>query len=98
MHAKLFEDVYSECYLTAEHFINRIFTESLNWDSFLIRMQKLTNSNELIRYELNHFRVFGCKAYSLLKGANALPKTKKMKSRAFIDYLIKYDSTNIYRI
>ncbi len=37
-HVKLSEDFYFECYLIAKHFINRIFTKTLNWDSFLIRM------------------------------------------------------------
>jgi hypothetical protein len=59
-------------------------------------MQKLTK--EPIRHELTHLRVFGCKAYPLLKDADAPPKAEKMKPRAFIDYLMKYDSTNIYRV
>jgi hypothetical protein len=42
--------------------------------------------------------MFDCKAFSLLKETNALKKNKKMKSRAFIEYLIKYDFINIFRV
>jgi hypothetical protein len=41
---------------------------------------------------------FDCKAFSFLKKANAFKKSEKMKSRAFIEYLIKYDFINIFRV
>jgi hypothetical protein len=53
---------------------------------------------ESIRNEIAHFKVFDCKAFSFLKKANALKKSDKMKSRAFIEYLIKYDFINIFQI
>jgi hypothetical protein len=53
---------------------------------------------ESIRNEIAHFKVFDCKAFSLLKKTNALKKNEKMKSRAFIEYLIKYDFINIFRV
>lgn len=43
-------------------------------------------------------KVFGCKAYPLLKRADAPSKSHKMKPRAFIGYLVGYDSTNIFRV
>jgi hypothetical protein len=92
----LSEDFYSECYLVAEHILNRTSFSSLNWDSSLIFMQKLLK--ESIRNEIVHFKMFDCKAFSLLKKANALKKSEKMKSRAFIEYLIKYDFINIFRV
>ena len=48
--------------------------------------------------EISHLKVYGCKAYPLLKGKDAPPKSEKLKPRAFIGYLVGYDSTNIFRI
>jgi hypothetical protein len=53
---------------------------------------------ESIRNEIAHLKVFDCKAFSLLKETNAFKRSEKMKSRAFIEYLIKYDFINIFRI
>jgi hypothetical protein len=95
-HAKLSKDLYSECYLVAAHILNRTSSSSLSWDSSLIFMQKLLK--ESIRNEIAHLKVFDCKAFSLLKEANAFKKNEKMKSRAFIEYLIKYYFINIFRV
>ncbi len=51
-----------------------------------------------IRNENVHFKMFDCKAFSLFKKINAFKKNEKMKSRAFIEYLIKYDFINIFRV
>jgi hypothetical protein len=59
-------------------------------------MQKLLK--ESIRNEIAHLKVFDCKAFSLFKETDALKKNEKMKSRAFIEYLIKYDFINIFRV
>jgi hypothetical protein len=95
-HVKLSKDFYSECYLVAAHILNWTSSSSLSWDSSLIFMQKLLK--ELIRNEIVHFKVFDCKAFSLLKKTDALKKNEKMKSRAFIEYLIEYDFINIFRV
>jgi hypothetical protein len=95
-HVKLSKDFYSECYLVAAHILNRTSSSSLSWDSSLIFMQKLLK--ESIRNEITHLKVFDCKTFSLLKEINALKKNDKMKSRAFIEYLIKYDFINIFRV
>ncbi len=95
-HVKLSENLYSECYLVAVHILNRTSSSSLSWDSSLIFMQKLLK--ESIRNEITHFKMFDCKAFSLLKETNALKRSDKMKSRAFIEYLIKYDFINIFRV
>jgi hypothetical protein len=42
--------------------------------------------------------VFDCKAFSLLKKTDALKRSEKMKSRAFIEYLIEYDFINIFQV
>jgi hypothetical protein len=59
-------------------------------------MQKLLK--ESIRNEIAHLKVFDCKAFSLLKEADAFKRSEKMKSRAFIEYLIEYDFINIFRV
>jgi hypothetical protein len=59
-------------------------------------MQKLLKQS--IRNEIAHFKVFDCKTFSLFKEANAFKKNEKMKSRAFIEYLIKYDFINFFRV
>lgn len=50
--------------------------------------------------KITHLRAFGCKAYTLTRQAQKhLEKKKsKMNPRAWIGYLIGYDSTNTYRI
>jgi hypothetical protein len=95
-HAKLSKDLYSKCYLVVTHILNRTSSSSLSWDSSLIFMQKLLK--ESIRNEIVHLKMFDCKAFSLLKKTDALKKNEKMKSRAFIEYLIKYDFINIFRV
>jgi hypothetical protein len=95
-HAKLLKDFYSECYLVVAHIRNRTSSSTLSWDSSLIFMRKLLK--ESIRNEIAHLKVFDCKAFSLLKETNAFKRNEKMKSRAFIEYLIEYDFINIFRV
>jgi hypothetical protein len=95
-HAKLSKDFYSERYFVAAHMLNKTSTQTLNWDLSLIFMQKLLKKS--IRNEIVHLKMFDCKAFSLLKKADAFKKNEKMKSRAFIECLIKYDFINIFRI
>jgi hypothetical protein len=95
-HAKLSKDFYSECYFVVAHILNRTSSSTLSWDSILIFMQKLLK--ESIRNEIVHLKMFDCKTFSLFKETNALKKNEKMKSRAFIEYLIEYDFINIFRV
>jgi phage FluMu protein Com len=95
-HAKLSKDLYSECYFVVAHILNRTSSSTLSWDSLLIFMQKLLKKS--IRNEIAHFKMFNCKTFSFFKKTTAFKKSEKMKSRAFIEYLIKYDFINIFRI
>ncbi len=95
-HAKLSKDLYSECYLVVAHILNRTSSSTLSWDSSLIFMQKLLKKS--IRNEIVHLKMFDCKTFSLFKKTDALKKKEKMKSRTFIEYLIKYDFINIFRV
>jgi hypothetical protein len=93
---EIVERSLSECYLVLAHIFNRTSSSSLSWDSSLIFIQKLLKKS--IRNEIAHLKMFDCKAISLLKETNAFKKSEKMKSRAFIEYLIKYDFINIFRV
>jgi hypothetical protein len=95
-HVKLSKDLYSKCYFIAAHILNWTSSSSLSWDSSLIFMQKLLK--ESIRNEIVHLKMFECKTSSFLKKINAFKKNEKMKSQAFIEYLIKYDFINIFRV
>jgi hypothetical protein len=95
-HAKLSKDFYSEWYLVAAHILNRTSSSTLSWDSSLIFMRKLLK--ESIRNKIVHLQIFDCKTFSLLKETDALKRSEKMKSRAFIEYLIEYDFINIFRV
>jgi hypothetical protein len=95
-HVKLSKNFYSECYLVVAHILNRTSTQVLSWDSSLIFMQKLLK--ESIRNEIAHFKMFNCKTFSFFKETNTFKKSEKMKTRTFIEYLIKYDFINIFRV
>jgi hypothetical protein len=93
-HVKLLKDFYSECYFVVAHILNWTLSQILNWDSSLIFMQKLLKKS--IRNEITHLKVYDCKTFSLLKEIDALKRNEKMKSRAFIEYLIEYNFINIF--
>jgi hypothetical protein len=93
---RLSEDLNFKCYLAVIHLLNRISIKTLNWNSSLIVLQRCLN--ELVRWKISHLKVFDCKAYVLLKKLDASARSKKLKSRAFVSYLIEYDSINIFGI
>jgi hypothetical protein len=59
-------------------------------------MQKLLK--ESIQSEITHLKINNCKTFSFLKKIDAFKKNEKMKSWTFIEYLIKYDFINIFRV
>jgi hypothetical protein len=93
---KLFEDLYSECYLAVAHLLNKTLMTQLRWDSSLIRLQRVFKKS--IKWKLNHLKIFDCKTYVLLKELIASSRSEKMKARVFVNYLIDYDSINMFRI
>ncbi len=42
--------------------------------------------------------MFDSKAYVLLKDSNVSTRLKKLKARVFVNYLIEYDSINIFHV
>ncbi len=95
-HVKLSKKFYSKCYLVVTHILNRTSSLTLNWDSSLIFMQKLLKNT--IRNKIVYFKMFDCQTFSFFKEINAFQKNEKMKFRIFIEYLIKYDFINIFRV
>ena len=51
-----------------------------------------------MRYKISYFKVFNYKTYTLIKEPHALAKTKKLKLKVFISYLISYNSINNFYI
>ncbi len=42
--------------------------------------------------------MYKCKIYSLLKDVDVSSRDSKLKSLAFVDYLVDYNSINIFRV
>jgi hypothetical protein len=95
-YAKLSEDLYSECYLAVIYLLNRTSIVRLKWNSSLVTLQKCLN--ESVKWELFNLKMFDSKTYVLLKDSNASARSEKLKARAFVRYLIEYDSINIFRV
>jgi len=56
-------------------------------------------ANRLRKPQLAHLKAYGCRAYAITSDAQLKKKRlNKLDPRAYIGYLIGYNSTNIYRI
>jgi hypothetical protein len=95
-HQRFFVWEYFECYFAIEHLLNKIFIKQMNWKSLHVVLQRVLKKS--YNSEVNHFKNFDYKAYSLLKKKDILSKNEKLISRTFVNYLIKYDLTNIFRV
>ncbi len=81
-------NMWSKIFKSVNYLNNRIFRRALNWIiSFEILIEKKSN--------LAHLQSYECRAY-LLK--NIILRKNRLKSRTFIDYLVKHDFINIFRI
>jgi hypothetical protein len=81
-------NLWSKIFKTVDYLNNRIFKRSLTWKTFFETLiEKKSN--------LSHLQSYECKAYFL---KNIISRKDRLKSKAFIDYLVKYDFTNIFRI
>jgi hypothetical protein len=81
-------NLWSKIFKTVDYLNNRIFRRSLTWKTFFeILIEKKSN--------LSHLQSYECKTYFL---KNIISRKNRLKSRAFINYLVKYDFTNIFRI
>ncbi len=81
-------NMWFEMFKSVDYLNNRIFRRVLNWKiSFEILTKKKSNLKYLQSYE--------CRTYFL---KNIISKKNLLKSKTFINYLEKYDFTNIFRI
>jgi hypothetical protein len=102
LHSNLPSNLWPELARTAAHLLNRSPVRHLGWKTSYealrtALMQKNSeNSENTIKVpDLSYLRVIGCKAYVRIPN---IPRLKKMDPRAFIGYLIGYESTNSFRI
>ena len=88
----------------AVYLYNRTPRYSLNWKSpYELFHTHLTHQDGVVINERKpqqaHLKVYSCKAYYMT--TDALKKTNcldQLKPRTWIDFLMRYDSTNVYQI
>ncbi len=81
-------NMWSKMFKSVDYLNNRTLKRALKWKiSFEILIEKKSN--------LTHLQSYECRVYFL---KNIISKKNRLKSRAFIDYLVKYNFTNIFRI
>jgi hypothetical protein len=86
--ANLSANLWSKIFKSINYLNNRILRRALVWKTFFeVLTRKKSN--------LTHLQSYECRAY-LLK--NIISRKNRLKSRAFIDYLVRYDFTKIFRI
>jgi hypothetical protein len=81
-------NLWSKIFKSIDYLNNRTLRRALTWKTLFEVLTK-EKSN------LTHLQSYECRTY-LLK--NIILRKNRLKSRAFIDYLVRYDFTNIFRI
>ena len=73
-------------------------TEANDWKSPLMAVRDAVSIAIPIP-SYGHLKAYRCRAYPLTRERKAgLEKKRKLKPRAYVSYLVGYDSTNIFRI
>lgn len=102
--ARLPEYLWVEVYRAATYLYNRTPKYMHNWRTPYDKFHTYVAQRDGIVVESRkpqqaHLRVYGCKAYAMKPDAQRRLATKhKLDPRAWIGYLVGYQSTNIYRI
>ena len=86
--ANLPASMWPEIFKTVGYLNNRTPKKMLGWKT---PIDKLTGEKP----KLSHLQPYGCRAFPLNQ---VIPRKEKLEPRAFIGYLVGYDSTNIFRI
>jgi hypothetical protein len=81
-------NLWSKIFKSVDYLNNRTLKRVLIWKTFFEVLTK-EKSN------LAHLQSYECQAYFL---KNIISRKKRLKSRAFINYFVKYNFTNIFRI
>jgi hypothetical protein len=86
--ANLSINMWSKVFKSVDYLNNRTLRKALVWETlFETLIEKKSN--------LSHLQSYECKTYFL---KNIISRKNRLKSKAFIHYLVKYDFTNIFRI
>lgn len=102
--ARLPEHLWVEIYRTATYLYNRTPKYMHSWRTPYDRFHTFIAHRDGIVVEDRkphqaHLRVYGCKAYAMTPDAQMHTHTRhKLNPRAWIGFLVGYQSTNIYRI
>jgi hypothetical protein len=81
-------ELWFEFYKTTSYLNNRTSKKFLDW---LISIKILIDE----RSKLSHIQSYDCRVYSL---RHIIVRKTKMKFRAMINHLVKYDSINVFRV
>jgi hypothetical protein len=86
--ANLSANMWSGMFKSVDYLNNRILRRALIWKTFFeILIEK--------KSKISHLQSYECRAYFL---KNIISKKNRLKSRIFIDYFVKYEFINIFRI
>ncbi len=81
-------NLWSKIFKAVDYLNNRILRRALAWKTvFETLIEKKSN--------LSHLQSYDCRAYFL---KNIISRKNRLKSKAFINYFVRYDFTNIFRI
>jgi hypothetical protein len=93
--ANLPEKLWLEVYSCAAYLLNRSPIRLLKWLTPIGFIEQYLG-NPVPKPSLNHLVPYGCRAYAYIKKQPKLEA--RLNHRAYIGYLVGYDSTNIFRI
>ena len=101
--ANLPHDLWKEIVNTAVYLHNRTPREAQAWKTpyevFYSSEQSRGVQRAPKKPQLVHLKAYGCRAYAMTEDAQLKRNRKrKLDPRAYIGYLVGYDSTNIFRI
>ena len=93
LQAKLPANLWPELMRTAAHIMNRSPARSLGWKT---PFELLYNAlGQPKKPDISYFQVIGSKAYVRIP---KIPRLQKMEPKAFIGYLLGFESSNSFRI
>ncbi|EED13613.1 conserved hypothetical protein [Talaromyces stipitatus ATCC 10500] len=102
--AKLPTDLWSEIYRASIYLYNRTPKFMYNWKTPYDRFHTYVALQNGIciqdqKPQLAHLKVYGCKAYALTSEYQLKKnRLQRFNPRAWVGYLVGYNSTNVYRI
>jgi len=105
--AKLPHDMWMESVNAAVYLYNRTPRHASRWETPYKRFYTFLDQHEQAsgpsdgprKPHLAHLRAYGCRTYALTeKAQNKKGRKFKLDPRAYIRYLVGYDSTNIFRV